>query len=362
MKKIILFFILGIVLVPTLVRSEVQVNFSIEKNLNDNLDSTQKENISTRVSELSAFFKNDVIPHIPVAIFNKIQNLTVIIHLSDKSGRDGLFIPDVENHQHKIIVQLNQINSNGFKALLAHEFFHAVHFEINPNEAPWVREGLAQLFEYIVTDELNGLNLMAAINNPSTPLIGNYDIENVNAAQYGHNMLYFYYLYKHCGGDQFFWNTAGGVDNLKGAYLIDSILDTQNSQKAECKNFLNSAISFEVAKVHNQVQFLNNVDGERFFLAPTNLSPKKIVLNSQEELATAINKMPIYSSLRFDLDSWTRRSGVCQSCSVFYTKRTFPYDVSELMPAEQLKSYDVVLVKTGQGEVLTGVSSKNTGK
>ncbi|MBC7538740.1 MAG: hypothetical protein H7281_07965 [Bacteriovorax sp.] len=126
--------------------------------------------------------KNSKYSAIPESIKLKIKDLKVTINFSDKSGRDKLFISGLEDHQHKIVVQLIQINTNGIKALFAHEFFHAVHFEINPDEATWVREGMTQLFEYFTTDELNRSNLRAAIDNPLTPLIGKYDIDNANLA------------------------------------------------------------------------------------------------------------------------------------------------------------------------------------
>ncbi|MDD4975723.1 MAG: hypothetical protein PHY93_15305 [Bacteriovorax sp.] len=362
MKKIIQTFILGLALIPALSWGEEFVNFSIEKNIYANLSSDQQQDIVAKISELNIFFKNDVYPHIPTSVLEKIKDLQVTINFSDKTGRDGLFIPGSENHKHKIIVQLIQINSNGLKSLLAHEFFHAVHFEINANEAPWVREGMAQLFEYIVTNEFNGTNLQAAIMNSLTPLIGNYGLEDINAAQYGHNMLYFYYLYKHCGGDQFFWSMAEGVDELKGAYLIDSILSAQNSKKAECKNFLSSAISFEVAKLHNQIQLTKEEDRERFFLAPTNLSPMELIVNTSAELMAAIHEVPLYSSLRIKLETWNNLTGHCKDCAIFYAKRSFPYDVNEEIPSPPLRNYDIILVKTGGEAVLTEVSSKNTRK
>ncbi len=348
MKKWFKSFILGLILIPAISFSADLVNFSIDKNLYENLSSIQQQAIASKVTELNSFFNDDVFPKIPNEIKEKIKDLKVTISFSDKDGRDGLFIPDTENHNHKILVQLIQINSNGLKALLAHEFFHAVHFELNPNEATWVREGMAQLFEYITTDELNGLNLQAAIATPMTPLIGSYNIDDPNPAQYGHDMLYFYYLYKHCGGDQIFWSLSEGKDELKSTSLIDAVLKIQDSKNKECSNFSSSAISFEVAKNHNQVQLSTPEDRERFFLAPTNLSPKDLVINTPAELASAVSQIPLYSSLKLKLETWNNLKGQCRNCQKFYARHSYPYDVSEERPANSLKSYDVILVKTGE--------------
>lgn len=342
---------MGLILVVTAKAALASnINFSIEKNIYSELSHGQQNAIAEKVQELNLFFETDVYPHIPESVKSKIKDLSVTIHLSDAPGRDALFIPgETKDHKHKIIIQLLQINSNGIKALLAHEFFHAVHFEINPDETPWVREGMAQLFEYITTNELNGMNLRAAILNPLTPLIGKYDIEKTNAAQYGHNMLYFYYLFNHCGGEQLFWSIASGKEDLKGAYLIDSILLNSQSKSAECRNFIDSAISFEVAKIHNQIQELmaTNAEGrERFFLAPTNLSPKFAEVISSEELQQVIKDIPLYSSRRFKLGQYMDLNGQCKSCSTFYAKKVFPYEVSIDFPKGNIKNYDVILVKT----------------
>jgi hypothetical protein len=315
------------------------------------------------VSELNNFFKSNVYPRIPAPILEKLKDVQVTINFSDKGNRDGLFIPDTFDHKHKIVVQLIQINSNGIKSLLAHEFFHAIHFEINPDEATWVREGMAQTFEYIVTNEMNGLNLQAAIANPYTPLIGTYNIDDVNAAQYGHNMLYFYYLYRHCGGDNFFWSLASGEDDLKGAYLIDALLTGKTTIHSECKNFLSSAISFEVAKMHNQTQFTKgNDDSDKYFLAPTNVSPRGLTFNSPAELQDTIVALPLYSSLRLRVETWDNLKGQCTNCSIIFARRSFPYDVNEERPVNNPNNYDVILVKIKENQVLTEVSSKNTRK
>jgi hypothetical protein len=354
MKIFIRIIILILALIPTFSLGNDLINFSIEKSIYENLSQNQQQAITIKVSEYNTFFYDEVIPKIPALILEKVKDLQVTIHFTDKAGRDGIFIPGSDQHKHKINVQLIQINSNGLKSLLAHEFFHALQYEINPDEMPWVREGLAQLFEYIVTEEMNGQNLQAAILNPLTPLIGEYNIDNSSPAQYGHNMLYFFYLYKHCGENQIFWELAEGTDELRGAYLIDTVLKGNNSNSPECKSFLSSVKSFEVAKLHNQIQFSPEYS-ERFFLAPTNLSPTELHINTSAELVSAVQSMPLYSSLKIKLESWNNLKGQCKDCSLFYANRSFPYTVSEEMPIKITSNYDVILV-------LTEVSSKNARK
>lgn len=364
MIKHFLATILGMLFLCQAVKAEI-VSFSINKEVYAALSSSQQQSLISKVSELNLFFKEEVFPKIPSLVFEKIKDMKVNIHLSDKSGRDGLFIPGEVEHNHKINIQLLLLNSNGIKALLAHEFFHAVHFEVNPGEEPWMREGMAQLFEFIVTDNLSGANLQASIAKPNTPLIGKYDIENVNPAQYGHDLLYFFYLYNHCGGDDLFWSLATGQDDLQGAELIDRLLSLKNSTPVECKNFHNSAVSFETAKLHNQMQITKaeqTGERDRFFLAPTNLPTKATLFSSPQDLIKATEQLPDYSSLRTGLNIFEAAKASLKNCKVFYARRSFPYDVSEDTPSGSTRNLEVIIVKIPEAAVLTEVSSKNSGK
>lgn len=357
---IIIFFIFTFI--PLQSNSSEFISFSIEKSIYESLSSTQKENISTKIAELNEFFNQEVFPQIPDSIISRIQGLKLTINFNDKSEHNGLFIPDEINKNHKIIIQLIQLNSNGLKALLAHEFFHAVHYELNPNESPWIREGLAQVFEFMVTNELNGGNLRAAISDPLTPLIGTYHLESPIPAQYGHNMLYFYYLYKHCGEASLFWDITMGQQGLKDTELLNTILKKQQSSKNQCRNFASSAVNFEIAKIHNQIQFSQDENQEEFFLAPTNLTPKPISPNSQKELTTFISEMPPFSSVSLKQEIWNAFNRQCKNCIVVYARKSFPYDITTSLNESASKNTDVIIVKIPSNLVLTDVSLKNTRK
>jgi hypothetical protein len=358
--KSLLTALIGVFLLCSTAKAEM-VSFSIDKAVYAGFSATQQQAIIAKVSELNTFFKQEVLPKIPETILEKIKDLKVTILLSDKSGRDGLFVPGEIEHNHKIIVQLINLNSNGIKALLAHEFFHAVHFEINPDEESWMREGMAQLFEYIVTENLSGSNLQASIAKPNTPLIGNYDVENSNPAQYGHDLLYFFYLYNHCGKDNLFWKIAAGTDDLQGAALINSVLQAGAKEEIECKNFHYSAVSFEAAKLHNQMQITkSDIERDRFFLAPTNL-PTKASLIGPKDLVKTVDALPDYSSVRVTLEAFTESKLPLKNCKVFYARKSFPYDVSEDSAPGSTRNLEVIIVKTPEAAVLTEVSSKNAG-
>lgn len=319
--------------------------FSIDKSVYEQLSSTQQTALGTKTQELGRFIENNVKTQIPDYLLEKTKNLKVKILLTDKPGRDGLFIPQ-ESGEHTIAVQLVQLNSNGIKALIAHEIFHAIHFQINPDEAAWVREGMAQLFEFMTTGELNGMNLYATINDPSTPLLGEYNPEVSNRAQYGHDQLYFYYMYSHCGKDDFFWKLAQGEDNsgLKGSFLIDAVLDKAGSKQSECLNFTDSAISFEVAKAHNQIQFGTGDDKNKYNVIAGDIAPRFLKANTQEGLKVIITSMPVLSSFRMPLKDFINLKGDCPTCAVYFAGNNFPYSVSEIMP-KRVNDSDVILVK-----------------
>ena len=334
-----------LVLISSSFAEENLARFAIDKNTYEKLSKNQKDSLSLKINELTKFIDNNLKTKLPADILDLIKNLKVKISLTDKPGRDGLFAPQ-ESGEHIISIQLVQIYSNGIKALLAHEIYHAIHFHLNPDEAAWVREGMAQLFEFITTGETNGMNLYAAINNPMTPLLGNYSPEEDNRAQYGHNQIYFYYMYTHCGKDNFFWKLTKGLGNegLKGSFLIDAILDEMNLSPSECKNFTESAISLEVAKLHNQMQFQKTNEKQKYFIFTGEITPKLPKASSEEELKAIILNMPVLSSYRLPLKDYLLYKGDYSNFEIFYASKTYPYSVSVEMP-QKTNDIDVILVK-----------------
>lgn len=319
--------------------------FGIDKTVYSKMSEDQKNKLLQRIQELSAFIEEQVRTKIPSDLLAKTQDLKIKISLTDKPGRDGLFVPQ-DSGEHTISIQLIQVYSNGIKALIAHEIFHAIHYQINPDEAAWVREGMAQLFEFITTNELNGRNLSAAISNPMTPLLGSYDVEQNDPAQYGHNQLYFNYLYSHCGKDQLFWKLAAGKNQSgeKGSFLIDTILSEMNLSNSECKDFTESAISFEVAKAHNQYQYSNAAERNKYFIFSSDITPDFVKTISKDDLKATIQALPVLSSFRMPLKKFIEQKGDCTNCAIYFADKDFPYAVVEDLPANPA-TFDVILVK-----------------
>jgi len=346
--KILLFsglFLLNLLLVDAKASGPV-IKFTIDKQTFESLSANQKNSVINSSNDLSRFINEQILGKIPSDIKNSLDDLKIKIVFSDKEGRDGLFIPG-ENNEHTIYLKLIQIQSNGIKSLLAHEFFHAIHYHINPDELPWVREGLAQIYEFMTTNNLNGANLFAAITNPLTPLLGEYNVEEKNPAQYGHNQLYFLYLFNHCGRENIFWKITKGKDGLKGSFLIDQIMSELSSDSSECKDFGESAISFLVAKHHNQIQFTakNEIEKNKYFITSMEITPKKLIVKSELDLAKIINEMPVLSSLKMSMSDFKKYKGKCIECEIFYSNSNFPFDVLDFIPKKE-DGYDLILVKT----------------
>ncbi len=325
------------------------VRFTIDKDVYAHMSDSQRSSVIRKTQELISFVETEIKTVLPADIQAAIESKKIKISLTDLPGRDGLFVPQTDG-EHVISMQLNQLNSNGMRALIAHELFHAIHFEVNPDELPWVREGLAQVFEYITTGELNGMNLRAAIKDPLTPLLGDYDPDQSVPAQYGHNMLYFFYLYNQCGKNDLFWKmTKGsGETGLKGSFMIDAVLkQMKNTNLAQCENFPQSAVHFEVAKLHNQVQFLSIDSKHKFYVSSSDITPQFTKIESTAQLKQTIAQMPVLSSLKIPMNDFLKFKGDCRNCSFFYADTVFPYSVTEEKPVKT-KGMDIILVKLRQ--------------
>ncbi len=245
----------------------------------------------------------------------------------------------------KLYFDLALINSKSLYPLAAHELFHALHYRLNPTEEAWVKEGLAQVFEYLITGHLNGINFRAALNNPMTALMGKYNINRVNRAQYGHDMLFFYYLYKHCGGVNLFWQLVSGENGLTGYEAIDETLSKRSAQLHYCRDFKKSALSFELAKAHNQISYQGLEESSQYFLFPTFLTPKFPKFKNHLELDHFLKTMELYSPIKLPAQKFKIESIRCIDCQSYYSQDEFPYLLQKEAPRD-LANWQLILLKT----------------
>jgi hypothetical protein len=225
---------------------------------------------------------------IPLELKHQIIHQTIIVKVVNDLPSDGLFVdpPNYHHfnivqespHDYFILVKKDLLLSNDFERVLLHEYFHLVHYLINPGEDAWIREGLAQMFELMVLGTPNAFNLKSSFETKYIKIDGVYDFLKPDPAQYGVNLLHLYYVLKECGGDKLFWEIAKGDSGLKGIDIFDQSLKKMESTKEQCQDYDSSVISFQIARIHNKVSYNISENKTKNYLLPTNIKyiPEKI--------------------------------------------------------------------------------------
>lgn len=236
-----------------------------------------------RARELAEFYRRQILPSIPGALWDgrKAPFVTVLFR-SDLPSDGGLFVPPVVGAQSpgkktrqpaetpsRVTLQINSalILSGDSERTLAHEYFHAIHWILHPDEQPWLQEGLALLFETRIYahGKFNTNHLAAGFSSPSTALTGDIRAAEVSPAHYGHLLMYFWYLYQRCGGEDLFWKLTSPEKDARGVVTIENALRTLGSKKPGCRGFSESVNEFEIARSLN-VKTIEGTDPERWFL------------------------------------------------------------------------------------------------
>jgi hypothetical protein len=156
------------------------------------------------------------------------------------------------------------MDPQGGFALLTHEAVHLTHGRARPQEASWIREGLALLGETLITGYFNPV-VGLGFASPETslmltvdPALPESEAMRVRGPQYGHVLQYFYYLYRLCGGDSLYETLFEGADaidrTLEGPAFIDAVLKRQLAESSGadpsvCSNFEGSFVAFERARL-----------------------------------------------------------------------------------------------------------------
>ncbi len=326
------------------------INISVEQEILSTLNEFESHQLSQKIQSIRFFLQEKVEPLIPMGLKQSLRNQKVSLHIHRRLKRDGLTQNAHEQYTSQISIHYSTLNSSGLMALIAHEFFHTLHFSLSSDEYAWVKEGLAQVFEFLVTGQMNWVNLNAAMMNPFTKLIDTYQIEKSNEALYGHSQLYFLYLYERCGKEKLFWKLVEGIKGYKGSRLIDKVLESMNLPELECKNFDESVIHFEVAKMHNKIQYSKpELEQRRFFISPSNITPNIQVFSSKESLSQFIESMPVLSSAKIPLSQFLSFDGQCEKCIIFYAHTKFPFnvteDLSKILNEGKVQDYVAIPVK-----------------
>jgi hypothetical protein len=136
--------------------------------------------------------------------------------------------------------------------VMAHELIHLAHYRLRAEEDSWVREGVALLGEYLVTGSFNSV-LALGFSDPETSLTAivkpdDPDSRRERAAQYGHVLQFFYYLYRVCGGNELYSGLLTSQDKEQGISFIDGLLKKSGSQARSCQGFSQAFHAFELAR------------------------------------------------------------------------------------------------------------------
>lgn len=246
-------------------------------------------------------------------------NTKINIEFANISHVDGLFLRQMDSK--KIILSFSIIHSDSFEQVLTHEVFHAIHDNLKKEEESWVREGLAQMFEYIILEKYNSTNVSQSFQQ-NVYFFSHYSLSNNDRSLYGQHFLYFYYLFNHCGGHNLFWKLATLDTDKKGVELINKVLKTINSPKKQCTNFTQSFIYFQISRLVNSYTMKDDSLEDHFFLIPT-----RAKMSEEDFISSSFFMDPRPFSVLF-----TNKEQVINISSPqfiqFWIKRSAPYTIT----------------------------------
>lgn len=311
----------------------------------------QIQDFKSKLEGTIAIIRKKMQHHLPPDILQATRDHRFVFMLDRLTVRDGFFvsphaipreynvIPRDRERELHLVMHPRFLSKTFVSHVLMHEFFHAIHFALNPFERVWVKEGLAEVFNYILSKKINLSSFQKMQADPLTPLRAHYKV-NTPPSQYGHNLMYFYYLTRECGGIELFWQLASG--GLKrndlsqkrtihyGSRLIDLLLKkrTQYHHKEQCRSYKSSMISFELARIHNQIREVDD-NPRRYFLHPTKRGREHYQINDPE----AFSKLPKESSAIINYQLM-RDHADSEKAHFFWAASEPPYQVETLKPPQ----------------------------
>jgi hypothetical protein len=189
------------------------------------------------------------------------------------------------------VISLNPrlINDTRIWRLVGHEFFHAVHHKNSPRELSWVREGLAQKFEYDVYGAINPTNVRAAISGSRRALEEDFDTFSVSAERYGNTFLFFQHWESRCGTENIWEHFLNLKEDMIGSEAIDTLLQEARSTQSACVDAKSLMTDFVWEKLINQ----------RHSTSPRALWPELPPMAAMRSVADSLNELSAVDELRF---------------------------------------------------------------
>lgn len=320
----------------------------------EHMKPAQRTSVTRKLESTIEIIRQKMDEALPTKILRRLNTFRIVFMLDKISFRDGLFVPpgsvpkeykvftkNGERELHLVIHPLF-LSSRFVNHMLYHEFFHAIHFALNPFERNWVREGLAELFPYLLGQNFNSSSYALMKVDPFTPLRGEFTVET-SPSQYGHSMMFFYYLFQHCGKEDLFWAFAKGAEEkIKGSdrnslifygkEMVEKVLQKNSAEfrkRPQCKSYHSAMTNFEIARIHNRIR----EDDEfpfRYLLQPTRYPHRE---NFKISSAEEFKKLPLESSATIDLPLLKEVLGKARVL-YFWVNREYPFEVKKLTTKE----------------------------
>jgi hypothetical protein len=310
----------------------------------------------TQVLKLVQSISLKIYPVIPGEFAKKLKAHPMKIIFADASiagtgaAYEYFLPPGLGSDELKILINPRAVmNNNEVFLLLAHAYFHALQYVVHPDPTEqvwkseqWLREGLADNFEFLVYGGSNPNHQRSALTHSTTPLMGDYDVDHLSAEQYGHDMLYVNYILRECGGKSLFWKLAESTPEVFGADSVERALKEGSVEKPQCDSFEESATSFEIARFLNH-EDVSSKNPDRYFLSsstyafPTPPAQMTDALLAQMKVSMRFQPVELSADVKIPDD-------ILRDSKRVWIEKRFPYSVQESTPAD-LESWTQIIFR-----------------
>ena len=344
--KILIFLSLSFLISPPLQAQTVLTESDSNIVLHVESDSTLSNNdLRSRAHAIVDFVENKLYPKVPAALLAKVKAKTLRIEItSDLKIKGGLFDPE-QSQKDELVLQIrkNLFADDSVFRLIAHEWFHALQFVIHPDEPSWVREGLAQVFETIAMGGFNGPNLLAALDDSTTSLEYDFNPKRTEREAYGHTFIYFYFLYKNCGGSPLFWKIAESAPNRFDADTINAAL--KENPKKGCADFETTVLNAELARFHNHKVYGKDTQTDLYWLTPEFERTPKIIKEGILD-RSVIDALPVHRPLLLKKSYHSALKPFLKNpkLEIYTLSKTYPYRVIRGLSSDSGDNDEILFV------------------
>lgn len=189
-------------------------------------------------SEASPGIDNDV--HLFIVHARGLGN-SVGGYYDSSSGYSKAIMPSSNEHQMFFInldTTSGDIGSRGYDAILAHEFQHMVHDNVDHNEEGWLNEGLSMLSEYV--DGIPDLGILFSfLTRPQTQL-NTWSIDGDNGPHYGASFAFNNYFLQRFGDEalkRLVANPDNGLESFRSTLQQINATDSATHKPVTLEDF-----------------------------------------------------------------------------------------------------------------------------